>query len=415
MNRIQSISIFLLAILGWTAFLVFGITEGFVLRGITSGETSQAFISAAEQAVEREYVGNMALVLIEDGEIAGRYFHSTDKPVTDSTVFAMASVSKWVTAWGVFSLIERGALDLDTPVDAYLTRWHLPESEFDNQEVTVKRLLSHTAGFVDDLGYAGFEPGVPVQTIEESLTQAADAPWSEGKARVGIEPGSQYMYSGAAYTLLQLVIEEVSGQPFQEFMIDAVLTPLHMDHSTFVWTDSSTGDRATSFDSEGNVVAYSTFTALAAASLNSTVSDLALFLKANTGPNAVLSAESLEAMYTAHAFIGDTGIHALGPTIFARSGDGVFIHGHDGSGGPAINTAARLNLDTGDGIIVLETGHPNIASSIADHWIFWKTGIADFVVITANKNWLLFLLLSGYATIICLTILSGRRRKSRAA
>ena len=66
-------------------------------------------------------------------------------------------------------LVEQGQLDLDKPIDDYLTRWHLPESEFDNRKVTIRRLLSHSAGLVDDLGYNGFGPIETIQTLEESL------------------------------------------------------------------------------------------------------------------------------------------------------------------------------------------------------------------------------------------------------
>ena len=69
------------------------------------------------------------------------------------------------------TLVEAGKLDLDAPVSTYLTRWSLPTSEFDNSGVTVRRLLSHTAGLTDGLGYGGFAPGQLVQPIEASLTQ----------------------------------------------------------------------------------------------------------------------------------------------------------------------------------------------------------------------------------------------------
>ena len=412
MKIFKSVALVFLLLLGWTAFIIFGISGGFILRGFADGDSPEAFVEAVEQAVDEEFVGNLALLMIEDGETAATFFHSVGEPVTENTVFQVASVSKWVTAWGVFKLVQDGTLDLDAPVDSYLTRWNLPPSEFDNQQVTIRRLLSHTSGLVDDLGYAGFGPGEPVQTIEESLTQAADAPWSEGRAVVGLEPGSRYMYSGAAYLILQLVIEEASGSSFQDYMTEEVFAPLGMNHSTFVWTDSTDWDRAASYTPDGSERPELTFTALAAASLYTSVSDLALFVNANAGPNNVLSAATLEEMYTPHAFINETGIHALGPTIFARDGEGVFIHGHDGSGS-SLNTAARVNLDTRDGIIVFETGHPNLASSIADHWIFWKTGIADFVVINANKNWLLTLLLGGYVLIIILGIVRHRRAKTK--
>lgn len=68
------------------------------------------------------------------------------------------------------TFVEAGKLELDAPVSTYLTRWKLPESEFDSDGVTVRRLLSHTAGLTDGPGYAGFEPGEPEQRIEDSLT-----------------------------------------------------------------------------------------------------------------------------------------------------------------------------------------------------------------------------------------------------
>ncbi|MFT4605982.1 MAG: CubicO group peptidase (beta-lactamase class C family) [Rhodothermales bacterium] len=412
MSKLKTFALILLLMVAWTAFLLYGVSDGFILRSITSGDTPRDFVAAVEDAVAEEFVGNLALLVLEDGKPAASLFHSVGTPVSDTTVFQMASISKWVTAWGVFKLVQDGRLDLDAPVDSYLTRWQLPDSEFDNDQVTVRRLLSHTSGLVDDLGYSGFLPGEPVQTIEESLDQASDSPWSEGRAVVGLEPGSQYMYSGAAYTILQLLIEEVSGQSFQVYMTETVFLPLGMRRSTFVWSDSLSWDRAASYDADGSEADYKRFTALAAASLNTTISDLALFVNANVAANNVLTPTSLDQMYTPHAFVNDFGIHALGPTIFARDGKGLMIHGHDGYGDPTLNTAARINRDTGDGIIVFETGHPNFASSMADHWIFWKTGIADFVVITGNKNWLLTLLLGGYGVILLLVLLRRRRRRT---
>lgn len=404
----------LLLILGWMAFLLYGTSNGFLLRGLTSDEAPEAFVEAAAAMAAETDVHNLAVVVIENGEAQASHFYSKQGTIGSESVFPMASVSKWVTAWGVFRLVQEGRLDLDVPVDSYLTRWNLPDSEFDNAEVTLRRLLGHTSGLVDDLGYAGFGPDETLQTIEESLTQAADSPWSEGRAVVGIEPGIRYFYSGAAYTIMQLVIEEVSGQSFQDFMTETVFGPLRMQHSTFVWSDSSAGERVALADTAGNPVSFPRFTALAAASLHSTAADLERFLAANLRPNEVLSSETLDLMYTPEAFVNETAIHALGPTIFARNGEGVIIHGHDGSG-DLINTAVRVYRATGDGIIVLETGHPNLASTIADHWVFWSTGIADFVVITSNRSWLLTLLALGIVAILAVVIWRARVSVSRAS
>lgn len=406
--KLVALTLVLLAV--WSAAILQGVSSGAILWPLTSGDTPEAFIDEVKQVLSQESVDHFALVLIDDGEAHASYFHSEHQSVDENVIFPMASVSKWVTAWGVLNLVEEGVLDLDEPVDRYLTRWNLPESDYDNSGVTIRTLLSHTSGLVDGLGYAGFGPGEEVQSIEASLTQADDAPWSEGRAVVGLEPGTQYRYSGAAYTILQLVIEEVSGRSFQDYMTDEILLPLGMNHSTFEWPDSTSWTRVNRFDENDNPFAYRRFTALAAASLQTSTADMERFVLANFGPNEVLSTSTLEMMYAPHAFVHETGIHALGPTIFARNGDGDVIHGHDGSG-DLVNTAVRINRNRGEGIIVFETGHPNLASHLADHWIFWTTGIADFVVITANKAWILSLLIGGYLFII-LGVVFRKRLKS---
>ena len=74
------------------------------------------------------------------------------------------------------------------------------------------------------LGYGGFTPGQTVQRLEDSLTHASDAsPDADGRVRAGAEPGENFLYSGGGYALLQLVIEEVSGEPFNDYMQRAVL------------------------------------------------------------------------------------------------------------------------------------------------------------------------------------------------
>ncbi|MBK6705908.1 MAG: serine hydrolase [Caulobacteraceae bacterium] len=109
----------------------------------------------------------------------------------------------------------------------------MPDGAFRrNVQVTARRLLSHTAGLTDGLGYGGFAPGQTVQRLEDSLTHASDAsPDADGRLRVGAEPGENFLYSGGGYALLQLVIEEVSGEPFNDYMQRAVLSHRH-DPST---------------------------------------------------------------------------------------------------------------------------------------------------------------------------------------
>lgn len=85
--------------------------------------------------------------------------------------------------------------------------------------MTVRRLLSHTAGLTDALGYTGFEEGAAVQCPEESLARAADASSGrDGEIRIGYEPGTDWRYSGGGYNFLQLLVEEVTGESFEAYM-----------------------------------------------------------------------------------------------------------------------------------------------------------------------------------------------------
>ncbi len=414
MKKIKRIALVFLAMLSWTAFIGYGFIDGFLLKPITSKSTPQAFIEATQKKIDEQFVGNFAMTIIENGKVSEDHFYSIDKPVNKNTIFQVASVSKWVTAFGALKLVEQGKLDLDKPVDHYLTRWNLPESEFDNNKVTIRRLLSHTSGLVDDLGYDGFGPNEKVQTIEESLTKAADGLYSEGVARVGFDPGSEYMYSGAGYTILQLLIEEVSGQSFQDYMTQAVFEPLDMKYSTFVLSEKPNLELAQLYNEDGTISTPSIFTALAAASLYTCTEDLSKFLIANVSKNKVLSEKTIEAMSQPEAFRNDVGIYGLGPHLYSQNRQDSKIIGHDGSGGnPIINTAARIDLISKSGIIVLETGNHNLASSLGDEWLFWKADIADYVVMMRNKSYLLTLLIIGYVLIIVAAIFIIRKKNNK--
>lgn len=410
MRTFKHIALIILAILIWTAFIGFGFMNGFLLKPITSKNTSEAFIEAAKEKIDDEFVGNFAMVLIENGKVSKDFFYSIDEDVNENTVFPVASVSKWVPSFGVLKLVEYGKLDLDKPVDDYLTRWHLPKSEFDNNKVTVRKLLSHSSGLIDDLGYDGFKAGETVQTIEESLTKASDTEYSDGVAIVGFEPGSKYMYSGAAYTLLQLLIEEISGQSFQEYMTETVFEPLKMQNSTFVLSEKPNVQLVQIYKEDGTTRQPNKFTALAAASLFTSTADLSKFLQANVASNPVLSKETITEMSAPETFINDIGVYGLGPHLYSQNDPNSTIIGHDGSGNDAINTAARIDLKSKSGIIILETGSYNMASSLADEWLFWKAGIADYVVMQRNKTYLLSLLLIGYVIIIVLAVFIIRRK-----
>ncbi len=224
----------LLAFAVWSALVFLAFSEGWFRSPVTQSREPAAFVEAAVEMADRASLGNLAMIVIEDGEIVGSHYLSNGDPVGPDSRFQVASLSKWLTAWGVMKLEEEGRLDLDTPVNTYLTRWQLPDGPFDEDGVTIRRLLSHTAGLGDGLGYDGFASAEEVQSLEQSLSGASDAsPNAAGSVVVTSEPGSEWNYSGGGYTLLQLVVEEVSGQSFAAYMDEAVFDPLAMDDTSF--------------------------------------------------------------------------------------------------------------------------------------------------------------------------------------
>jgi hypothetical protein len=87
LRKFKHISLIILAILIWTAFIGYGFIDGFLLRPITSKNTSEAFIEAAKEKIDDEFVGSFAMTLIENGEISKDFFYYKEQPVNDNTVF----------------------------------------------------------------------------------------------------------------------------------------------------------------------------------------------------------------------------------------------------------------------------------------------------------------------------------------
>lgn len=368
----------------WGALVAAGTLYGWLRRPLAPRGDAVAFAQKVKTTIEQENLGNVAFVLMENGRVVDQYFVSRGAKVDADTLFQVASLSKWITAWGVMKLAEQGKIDLDAPVSRYLTRWRLPEGTFDNSQVTIRRLLSHTAGLTDGLGYGGFQPNKPVQSLEASLTQAIDAPpGADGRVRVGAQPGEGWNYSGGGYALLQLIVEEVAQQPFNSFMSREVFQPLGMTRSTFVLSGGE-ANIAESFDAESRKTEYLQFSAPAAASLYTSAADLSRFVQANMlGANGevmgrgILGPQQVAEMQQPHAYQYGEAIWGLGVVLYAPNNRKAFVFGHDGSNAPAINTAARIDPATSSAIIVLATGQKRLATTLGGDWVFWKTGNVD--------------------------------------
>lgn len=202
---------------------------------------------------------------------------SSKKPVTPDTLFQAASISKPVTALAALRLIQQGKLNLDENVNLKLKSWKVPENEFTSTEkVTIRRILSHSAGLTVH-GFPGYAAGEPVPTILQILN--GEKPANSEPIRVDVVPGTLWRYSGGGYVVLQLLLTEVTGEPFPKIMHDLVLQPIGMTHSTFdqplpknLWAEAATPYRANGDPVKGGWHAYPE---MAPAGLWTTPSDLA--------------------------------------------------------------------------------------------------------------------------------------------
>lgn len=406
-----------IAILAWGSLVFAALDQGWGHNAIAQEGDVNAFEQAAREMADKHNTGNVSFLLLEEGSVAADFHLSKGEAIDGQAVFQVASLSKWFAAWGVMDLVEEGKIDLDAPVSNYLSRWQLPTSEFDASAVTVRRLLSHTAGLTDSLGYNGFDTAKERQSLEASLTRAADAsPQKDGKTVLGNQPGSGWNYSGGSYTLLQLVIEEVSQKSFAEFMKERVFSPLDMNNTTFDHAEAIELGLAENFRSDGSTKPFRWYTALAAASLFTTSEDLGKFISAQVpgASNAVLSAETQALIRQPHASDFGADIWGLGVMLYAPNNRGDFIIGHDGNNEPAINTAARFDPATGSGIVVLSTGSPMLATEIAGEWVFWKTGNVDSLTFVSRLSTAIAIFAAGAVAIFLAGLfVVWRRRNSR--
>ena len=181
-----------------------------------------------------EVVGFSAAV-IEDGEVSWLHQYgvrSVDEAsrIDSLTLFQCASISKPITALGVLKLYEEGKIDLDSNVNIYLMGWQLKENRNTKDSmVTVRRLLNHTAGTNFHSSGGSLEQDVKIPSLIGLLNGEGENP----KIKVRKVPGTIFKYSNECYTILQKLIEDVSGEKFEDFMQLNVFKPLNMTNSTF--------------------------------------------------------------------------------------------------------------------------------------------------------------------------------------
>jgi CubicO group peptidase (beta-lactamase class C family) len=194
----------------------------------TSVDTAAIDAYVAKMLETYAVPGAAIALVLPDGSTYTRGYGVRDtgagKPVTADTQFAIASVTKSFTALGVMLLVDEGTVDLDAPVTTYLPEFRLSDPAM-TPRVTVRHLLMHASGMERN----NAATGNPTITRDQVVALAAETP-------LVAAPGEKYVYSNVNTVVAGRIIEVVSGQSWEEFTRERILTPLGMTSATLSTT-----------------------------------------------------------------------------------------------------------------------------------------------------------------------------------
>jgi CubicO group peptidase (beta-lactamase class C family) len=166
------------------------------------------------------------------------------QPVTSRTVFHLASISKTFVATAVMQLVEQGKVRLDDPVVKYVPYFAMKHPR--SATITVRQVLSHTAGMPDVTDYAWDTPQYDDKALERWIRGLKDS-------TLVFEPGTDFRYSNIGFELLADLVAVVSGESFEGYVQRHILEPARMAHSTFLMTDVDSANLSTGHEMSGGV------------------------------------------------------------------------------------------------------------------------------------------------------------------
>lgn len=151
-------------------------------------------------------------------------------PATPHTTYSLASISKPITATALMLLVERGAIELDEPIDEYLGSQKITVRAGSAREATVRRVASHTAGLPLHVQFFYDDENVARPSKDETIRRYAT---------IVDEPGERFVYSNIGYGLLEWSIEHVSGISYAEFLENELFRPLGLGSASVNQRDTA--------------------------------------------------------------------------------------------------------------------------------------------------------------------------------
>lgn len=251
----------------------------------------------------------------------------TGAPITPTTIFHVASVSKEFTAYGIVLLAQEGKLSIDDDIHKYL-----PEVPDFGQKITIRHLLHHTSGLRDQwalLTMAGWD-------MSDVITKEHVFNLVRRQQELNFAPGAEYLYCNTGYTLLAEIVARVGKQPFREWMKQHVFTPLSMKNTLFYDDDERiVKGRAYSFHRSFDLSAgffkksVLSYANAGATSLFTTVEDLAKWINNFKNPTVGNAATMTQMLERGRLTRGDTIPYAF--ALLHGKHKGLAYYGHSGA------------------------------------------------------------------------------------
>jgi len=335
---------------------------------IAAPDSSMEHLALADRMVFYKIPG-VSIAVIDDNKIDwvkgyGVLKAGSPESVTPQSIFEAASTSKAVTAVMVLHLVQEGKLDLDEDVNTYLKSWKVPENDMTREKkVTLRLLLLHQSGM--PATNFPYDDAIGVPTLVQVLK--GESPAQNKPAAVESVPGSRWSYSNLGYVVVQQILEDVYGMPFDRIAQEIVFQPLGMTSSTFTYPlKSDLRDREAMPHNEAGTDCDPAMrsNAVAQGGLMTTPTDLARFaielmLAWQGKSDRVLSPETVRLMFSKEL--------DLDPRMFGfplGEGLGVFLMGkekglafsHPGSNWPGTTSWWTGYPQLGKGVVIMANG-----------------------------------------------------------
>lgn len=275
------------------------------------------------------------------------------RPVTVHTLFQAASISKSLNSVGVVRLAQEGKIDLYTDINTYLRSWKFPyDAASQGKTISVANLLSHTGGLTVH-GFPGYEMGVKLPTAVEILN--GTPPANTGAVKSMYAPGVKYEYSGGGTLITQVMVGDVTGEPYDQWMAEHVLRPMGMTESFYTQPApaSKAGVLATAYHMDGSMVPgkYHVYPEKAPAGLWTNPTDLCKYIIETQLSYAGKSAKVLDAAHTRLRLTSHVD-STMGLGVFLAKAGGVRYFQHNGAN-EGFRCVYYGSFEGGEGVVVM--------------------------------------------------------------